>query len=101
VTVASAFDVLGLPDTATVAKIKARYRELSLTNHPDRGGSVEEMRSVIEAYRVARSWAERLVSCEDCRGSGRRVVRRGAQTLSMRCSACRGCGVRPVAEGGE
>ncbi|HVJ83413.1 MAG TPA: J domain-containing protein, partial [Planctomycetia bacterium] len=34
--------VLGVPLNADEAAIRARYRELARTHHPDRGGNTEE-----------------------------------------------------------
>jgi len=43
--------VMGLPEEGTDAHdVKTRYRELTLTLHPDQGGSAEELQKVQKAY---------------------------------------------------
>jgi hypothetical protein len=48
-----AFESLGLPQTATEDEINARFRELSLMMHPDKGGPTEEMQELTQAHRLA------------------------------------------------
>jgi hypothetical protein len=52
-TTAEAFEILGMEITTDKAKIKARYRELSLKVHPDVKGSDRLMSMLNEAYNVA------------------------------------------------
>ncbi len=49
-----ALDALGLPAQASATEIRARYRELVLAHHPDRGGCAEEFLQVVEAMEVLR-----------------------------------------------
>jgi curved DNA-binding protein CbpA len=42
--------VLGLHRGATVEEIKARFRELALQHHPDRGGDAAAFQRVKDAY---------------------------------------------------
>jgi hypothetical protein len=44
------YRTLGVSKNDTPERIRERYRELALANHPDRGGSVEKMRQLNEAY---------------------------------------------------
>jgi hypothetical protein len=44
------YRVLGIPPSANDETVKARFRELALENHPDRGGDPAEMRRVLGAY---------------------------------------------------
>ena len=44
------YKILGLADFASVEEIKKAYRSLALQHHPDRGGSVEKMQQLNEAY---------------------------------------------------
>ena len=44
------YRLLGVSPMATDVQIKARFRELAMEVHPDRGGSVERMREVNLAY---------------------------------------------------
>lgn len=55
--VEQAFEVLGLPTSATVAEIDRRYREVMLTEHPDQGGDQERAIQLNVARGVARKAA--------------------------------------------
>jgi len=46
------YDILGLDYGATPGDIKKKYRELSKTHHPDRGGDEELFKDITEAYSV-------------------------------------------------
>lgn len=46
------YQLFSLPPTATIDELKVQYRKLSLSYHPDRGGSTEQMAVLNEAYRV-------------------------------------------------
>ncbi|CEL94182.1 unnamed protein product [Vitrella brassicaformis CCMP3155] len=49
-----ALRTLGLCSSATSDDIRARYKELSLRCHPDKGGSVEAFQRLQEAYDICR-----------------------------------------------
>lgn len=46
------YEILGLNKDATNTEIKAAYRKLAKTNHPDKGGSGEEFARIARAYEV-------------------------------------------------
>lgn len=46
------YQLFSLSPDAGVDELRAQYRKLSLTHHPDRGGSTEQMAQLNEAYRV-------------------------------------------------
>ena len=46
------YKILGLTPGATKEKIKARFRELILKHHSDRGGSDEKLKEIIEAKEI-------------------------------------------------
>ncbi len=46
------YKILGLTPGATKEKIKARFRELALKHHSDRGGSDEKLKEIIEAKEI-------------------------------------------------
>ena len=90
----NAFGVLGLSPGATSAEVKARYRDLARTLHPDAGGDAAEFSKVAQAYREALAEATvREATCPACGGSGRRnVTSRGFQQASVLCQSCHGSG---------
>lgn len=47
---ASIWQVLGLSSQATVAEIRAAFRQRALLTHPDRGGDAEAFRALREAH---------------------------------------------------
>ena len=51
--------VLGVARTDSPERIRARYRELALQRHPDRGGSEQQMRELNEAYEAVLEERER------------------------------------------
>ena len=53
------FAALGLPMTATEGEIKDRFREMALSAHSDKGGSDEEMRTLIEARNKCLAYAHK------------------------------------------
>jgi molecular chaperone DnaJ len=52
------YQVLELPEDASLEDIKKRYRKLSLEHHPDRGGNPDEFRRVTDAYSLIDSEAK-------------------------------------------
>jgi len=46
------YKILGLTPGATKEKIKARFRELALKHHSDRGGSDDKLKEIIEAKEI-------------------------------------------------
>jgi DnaJ-domain-containing protein 1 len=44
------YRALGVSPADTQERIRERYRELAVANHPDRGGSIEKMREINDAY---------------------------------------------------
>ncbi len=44
------YRLLGVSKSDSPERIREKYRELALENHPDRGGSVEKMRQLNDAY---------------------------------------------------
>ncbi|MCE8163607.1 MAG: DnaJ domain-containing protein [Candidatus Moeniiplasma glomeromycotorum] len=46
------YEILGVSETAALAEIKKAYKNLALQHHPDKGGSEEEFKKIVEAYEV-------------------------------------------------
>lgn len=46
------YQLFSLSPDASTDELRAQYRKLSLTHHPDRGGSTQQMAQLNEAYRV-------------------------------------------------
>lgn len=92
----SPFDLLDLPETASLTQIKAAYR-LKVADpgvHPDLGGDTDAFMSLKNAYERAVAIAINA-PCVACGGSG--SVGSGATSFVktfMRCAACGGTGKR-------
>jgi hypothetical protein len=46
------YQILGLPDFASIEEIKKAFRELTKKHHPDRGGDPEKFKKILEAYKI-------------------------------------------------
>jgi tape measure domain-containing protein len=53
-------EVLGVSRTTPRKEVIARFKELAAKNHPDRGGSPEQMQEITEAYSIWKQRQERL-----------------------------------------
>lgn len=51
-------EFMKLPPLITIKDLKKRYRELTKTMHPDRGGSIEDMQELSESYSLLLSYME-------------------------------------------
>ena len=85
-------DVLGLPDTATPDEIKARWRELCMIHHPDRGGNPCDFNEIRKAYKIAMEEASAPKPCGSCGGSGKVKHSHGFNSIDMPCPMCGGSG---------
>lgn len=57
--------VLDISADATWDVVRARYRELVMQHHPDRGGTVEEFRRIQTAYEALRAKHHQLGVFDD------------------------------------
>ena len=90
-----AFEILGLPESATSDEVKARWRDLAFKHHPDKGGDTSEFSKYRRAYEEALSQTtERDKLCVDCQGTGRKEHRRGFYFSRTLCTTCNGDGKR-------
>ena len=48
--IVDAYAILGLPDTASLEEVKRNYKRLAAVFHPDKGGYVEAMKLLNQAY---------------------------------------------------
>ena len=87
-----AFATLGLPDTATPDEVKAKWRELCMIHHPDRGGNAVEFNTIRKAYKVAMEEASEPKPCGSCKGSGKVTQTMGWSSIELPCQACGGSG---------
>ena len=87
----TAFEVLGLAHDASPAEVKARWRELAVSKHPDHGGDPEEFTSLRRAYNDAYE-AALLTPCPECSGTGAVKVYGGFLTTQLPCDTCDGSG---------
>lgn len=83
-----AFKTLGLPDTATPDEVKAKWRELCMIHHPDRGGNPVEFDEIRRAYKQAYAEAGEPKVCAACNGSGKTRVTHGFNSVEVTCRFC-------------
>lgn len=58
VELSKAREFMSLPPLINVKDLKKRYKELSKTMHPDKGGDAENMRTLIESYALILEYME-------------------------------------------
>jgi len=87
-----AFEKLGLHDTATPDEVKAKWRELCMIHHPDRGGNPVEFDEIRRAYKAAYAEASEPKPCGTCNGVGKIKQTSGWSSIDMPCQACGGSG---------
>jgi DnaJ-class molecular chaperone len=87
-----AFATLGLQDTATPDEVKARWRDLCMLHHPDRGGNAVEFNTIRKAYKTAMEEASAPKPCGSCKGSGKVTQTHGFSSIELPCQACGGSG---------
>lgn len=87
-----AFQVLGLPETASPEEVKAKWRELCMIHHPDRGGNPVEFDEVRRAYKAAYAIASEPKQCGTCSGKGKVTQSHGFSSIELGCPACGGSG---------
>lgn len=87
-----AFEKLGLPDTATPDEVKAKWRELCMIHHPDRGGNPVEFDEIRRAYKAAHAEASQPKACSQCNGEGKVKQVSGWSSIDMPCQVCGGSG---------
>lgn len=83
---------MGLLDTATPDEVKAKWRELCMTHHPDRGGNAVEFNTIRKAYEQAFMEASEPDLCPQCLGTGKTMKTYGFNSINMTCSHCGGSG---------
>ncbi len=54
----AAREFMGLPPLISVKELKKKYKELSKIMHPDKGGDVENMQTLIESYTLILEYME-------------------------------------------
>lgn len=86
------FATLGLPETATPDEVKAKWRELCMIHHPDRGGNAVEFDEVRRAYKTAFAEASEPKICSTCSGNGEVTQTHGFSSIELPCQACGGSG---------
>ena len=87
------YDVLGISPDSSEADIKKAYRQLSLKNHPDRGGDQEKFKAINEAYQC--------LSDPEKRGSYDRYGQAAAQDGPGGMGGMGGMGGNPFGGGGR
>lgn len=87
-----AFATLGLPDTASPDEVRAKWRELCMIHHPDRGGNAVDFNTIRKAYKEAMEEAMIPKSCGACNGSGKVAQVSGWSSINITCLVCGGLG---------
>ena len=75
-------------DCATLVELRARYRQIAPTYHPDTGGDAKSFNVMRRQYDAARRRIERAPSCHHCRGTKRVEIRRGFAVVNEPCPEC-------------
>ena len=97
-----AFAILNLPETATPAEVKGRWRELCRVHHPDRGGNAVEFDEFRKAYNEAMKIAQEPKPCRSCDGKGKIKKTSGWNSIELPCNVCGGSGTEePAASSDE
>lgn len=91
----TAFEILGLPEVATVDQVKGAWRRLASAAHPDRGGNLDSFHNVRIAYETALEHAAKPKACTKCQGFKFNITANGFMQLKLRCTRCSGSGVEP------
>lgn len=87
-----AFATLGIPDTSTPDEVRAKWRELCMIHHPDRGGNSVEFDLIRKAYKAAMEEASKPKACAVCNGVGKIIQTAGWSSIEMPCRVCEGSG---------
>ena len=101
------YTLLGVPPLASQSEIYARYKQVALENHPDKGGDTGKFADITLAYSVigkpkSRAAYDRELQtlnkwkvCPLCMGHGTRqqVVRILNTKAQAPCKKCKGLGI--------
>ncbi|MGZ3715493.1 MAG: hypothetical protein ACXVA4_08740, partial [Ktedonobacterales bacterium] len=69
--VRAAFQALALPPDAPASAVRAAFRHLAKTTHPDVGGNQNAMVALHAAYTTALAWAERSPATDGAQAGAR------------------------------
>lgn len=106
-----AFELIGLPPTATEREVQRAYRSAALLHHPDRGGSSDAMKELNCAYEIALEVAREREEkkpeggaqdfhgvrihpgneepeCKECGDTKKVKVTRGWSSVEVACPKC-------------
>jgi DnaJ-class molecular chaperone len=86
------WEILGLPDTASVEDVKRAYRTKAPSVHPDVGGTPQEFMHLNLAYKQALAIAELPAICSNCKGLGTIPRVSGWAVINEHCHVCKGSG---------
>lgn len=81
------------PTALTAPAVKAAFRRLASTAHPDRGGDETAWCHLYQAYQVALRHALQPQLCPECGGAGKVARGTGFRVARLRCPTCQGTGV--------
>ncbi len=91
---AADLDALGFgpKDDPTPAELKARWHELALDHHPDRGGDASAFAELTGPYERLKKVAMAPRRCEPCAGRGFKVKVTPLGPVKAKCPKCGGKG---------
>lgn len=88
----NAFEILELSEDATPDEVKAKWKKLCMTHHPDRGGNQVKFHELKQAYEVAYAQACEPKLCPQCAGVGKVKRSHGFNSIDVFCELCGGSG---------
>lgn len=95
----TAHTAMGLQPGCGSEIVKARWRELAGSHHPDRGGNPVDFSTYRKAYMTVRQYEEQQeAKCTTCVGHKKLPAGTGFNKILITCPACKGTGLRGVAK---
>jgi DnaJ-class molecular chaperone len=88
-----ALKALGLTQSATVADVKASFKALAFTLHPDLGGDPSNFAALADHYREALAWVE-AQPCPRCVKGVIQELQSNFKVVARPCDLCNGTGKR-------
>lgn len=81
-----AYEILGIPITATYEEARQAFKRHAQACHPDKGGNPVDY----DRYRKALHDFKRLTKCPECGGAGHIKKKQGVAVTRLKCPKCWG-----------